>query len=340
MNELAFITENPVAVLTSEAKYSEFYARIKAEVSAHVPDVSTNRGRDEIRSLAHKVTRSKTAIDAAGKALNEDARAKINAVDASRRKIRDELDALAEEVRKPLTEWEDAEEDRKRKVALTLDHIFQLSTLAHGDGSNVIADRIGQLEAIFIDSTVFLLDGAQAEIDRQKHLASLKMALDAALKHEADQAELARLRQEAEAREKAERERVEQERRDFEKAQAERLARERAEQAVQEQRAREERAADAARQEEQRKAQEAIAKAEAESRAVKEKAAREEAARLAEIERTRREDERRAANRKHRARIMGAAAAAIEKIGAEDGLANKIVLAIVAGEIPNVTLRF
>ena len=76
-------------------------ARIEAEVRAHVPDTSTNKGREAIKSLAYKVSRSKTMLDDAGKALNEDARRQINLVDASRKNIRDRLDALRDEARGP-----------------------------------------------------------------------------------------------------------------------------------------------------------------------------------------------------------------------------------------------
>jgi colicin import membrane protein len=80
------------------------------------------------------VTRSKTAIDDAGKKLNEEARAKINAVDAQRRKIREELDALAEEVRKPLTEWEKAEDQRIADKEAQINEISRsvLSRTANG----------------------------------------------------------------------------------------------------------------------------------------------------------------------------------------------------------------
>lgn len=119
----AIVAANPVSVLIDEKVYSQFYQHIKAETEAFKPDLSTVASRKEISSLAYKVTRTKTAIDAAGKKLNEDARAQINAVDASRRKIRDELDALAEAVRKPLTEWEAAEEARIDRVKAMLLHI-------------------------------------------------------------------------------------------------------------------------------------------------------------------------------------------------------------------------
>lgn len=74
-------------------------ARLEADVRAVKTDISTAIGREQVRSLAYKVARSKTALDAMGKALTDDARAQIDAVNAERRAIRERLDALAEPVR-------------------------------------------------------------------------------------------------------------------------------------------------------------------------------------------------------------------------------------------------
>lgn len=90
------VETNPVAVLVDEKVYARFYEHVKREVEAHKPDLGTEKGRKAIASLAYKVTRTKTALDNAGKQLNEEARKQINAVDATRRKVREELDALAE----------------------------------------------------------------------------------------------------------------------------------------------------------------------------------------------------------------------------------------------------
>ena len=92
---VAAVEANPVSVLTDEALYSTFYKHVKAEIDAFEPNLATASSRKEIASLAYKVTRTKTAIDNAGKKLNEDARAKINAVDAQRRKVREDGGRLA-----------------------------------------------------------------------------------------------------------------------------------------------------------------------------------------------------------------------------------------------------
>jgi len=345
------ISANPVTVLIDEKAYSEFYEHVRAHVSAFVPDTSTAKGRSEIASMAFKVTRSKTAIDAAGKKLNEDARARINAVDAQRRKIREELDALADEVRRPLTEWETAEKARAAKVKETRENVIGLGNSSPHETAQDIRDRIDQIAEIALTGAILGDEYDQTVADRDASLARLHDQLARAMKYEADQAELARLRADAEAREIADRERIERER--LVKEAAEREAREKAEyeanvrreadaaeRAQKEALDREARAIENARIEAERAAAERVAKAEAEAAKVKADAERAERERLDHIEKTKREEAARQADRAHRSAVMKEAKEAIMAHGADEDAAKKIVLAIVAGEIPYVTLRF
>lgn len=104
-----------VEVFTGQS-LDELLARIRQETATIVPDVSTAGGRKEIASLAYKIARSKTTIDDAGKTLVAEWKAKSAAVDAARKKARDYLDTLKDEVRKPLDEWE-AEQARLEREA-------------------------------------------------------------------------------------------------------------------------------------------------------------------------------------------------------------------------------
>lgn len=96
---------------------------IAAKVAEHVPDVTTERGRKEIASLAARVSRSKTAIDAKGKAMVEDWKRQAAAVDKERRRARDTLDALRDACRLPLTRWEEEQEQADRTLIAEILHI-------------------------------------------------------------------------------------------------------------------------------------------------------------------------------------------------------------------------
>lgn len=184
---------------------------IEAEVRSHVPDITTIKGREAIKSLAFKVARSKTALDDAGKLLNEEARKQINIVDAARRKIRERLDALRDEARQPLTDWEDAERARIERLN------DRLAALDAGRAdiyspSAQIAGVLAEIEATEIGEDWDELRG-QAAIAKDTALVVLRRSLAVALKREADEAELERLRQ-------AEIERIEDKRRRLEVAEA------------------------------------------------------------------------------------------------------------------------
>lgn len=77
------------------------------------PDISSAKGRAAIVSLAYDVARSKTFIDDMGKKVKEKYQSIIKPIDAERKKVRDELDALKDQVRKPVTDWEIEQERTK-----------------------------------------------------------------------------------------------------------------------------------------------------------------------------------------------------------------------------------
>ena len=329
-------------------------ARIRAEVMSYAPDVTTDKGRKAIASLAYKVSTSKTALDAAGEALIEDARKQVGIVNAARKKIRDELDVLRDEVRRPLTAWETAEKLRVERIKTTLDALRNHG-LTGEEASEAVQTRAETIKDIEIgpDFGEYI---DQATAAREATLNTLRGMYAAAKKREGQEAELAQLRAEAAARaeadrlkreadEQAERERnAERDRLAAEAAEAERLAqvaRDREEAAT--------RAADEA-------TRAAEAKAEADRIAAAKEAADREAALQAELaasklreeqaaqaERVRLAAEQKAADDarakreadvKHRARIRKDIADALATIPRE-----QIADALMDGQIPHTEVK-
>lgn len=311
--------------------------RIEAEVRSHVPDLSTAKGRAAVASLAAKVARSKTALDGAGKALNEDARAQINAVDAERRKIRDRLDALKEEARRPLTEWEAAEEKRiaghrQRIESLSPDRVPLTASASQ------IAEEIARIEAVEIGDAwdEFAVEAAQA---KDGALRTLRVRHAETQKREEEQAELARLRKAEEERQAREAEEARAKAAAEEAERREREKREAAEAAAKEAEARAAREKQEAEERHARELAEAQAAAErareeerkaAEARAAEEERKRQEAARAAEAEaEARRKDE------ENRRRVFEDINRALVPLSKE-----QIARALINGEIPHVVVRF
>lgn len=270
--------KNAMAVFTNNDQLDPLIEAIEKEARSLVPDVTTKKGRDAIASMAHKVARSKTYIDNAGKDLVAELKALPKQIDESRRVVRERLDALKDEVRRPLTEWEAEQERIKAEEAMNALHAEALAMNEEFDRR--LAARIeSDHEMALLMNDAFDREQAEkkAEAERQRI---------------AREEEIKRL-----AEEKAKREAAEQAQREIDAAAAREreaiLAKERAEREQREAAERAERDKQAAIEAERRKAQE-------EADRIRREAEQREQARLAEEKRKADEQARREADVKHR----------------------------------------
>ena len=208
---------NPVEIFQGE-QLDPILKAIEKEVKSEVPDVKTVKGRDRIKSLAHKVAKTKTTLDGMGKSLVSDWKAKSKLVDASRKNARDFLDNLKEEIRKPVTEWEQAEIDRVRTIEDRIDIIRNSDDAGEPPyTAGTLREQLAALKMVEIDDSFeeFANDAAKA---KDAAISSLEKSIVLRETYEAEQRELERLRKESADREQKERD--------------ERIAREAAEQAA------------------------------------------------------------------------------------------------------------
>jgi colicin import membrane protein len=346
--DLAVVETNPVALVTDKQQFDNFYTSIRAAVMAHVPDLTTKTGRDAVKSLAFKVVKSKTALDEAGKRLTEEARDQIAKVDAARRDIRTRLDALRDEVRAPLDAWEAEEAARLQEIEHAFDTLHRLMVVRAEDTADLLSSRVETLGAWSFPAEIFR--DKKPEILELHALVTVTLgeALARLRQEEADRAEFAALRaanaervrlaEEAAAEQQriADAQAAEADRLEREKAEAERKAEEAAEQARRVEAARAEAGAHAAADAKRREAEHAAAiKAAVIEGERKAKAAAAEAARL-----EKEAADRAARDKANRAQKIGGAEDALVALGLTKAVAHKIVLAIVAETVPNVSLRF
>ena len=338
--------------------------QIKKRAKSFVPDLSTKKGRDDIKSIAYQVAKSKTLLDSKGKELVAGMKETAKKIDAERKHARDFLDALKDEVRKPLTDFENAEKERIEAINNRILSIQQ-STDVTGLSSKDIENRLLEIKAIPLHLEVGGFDEFEDEaaIAKDNTIRFLESHFQVVKKQEEDAAELERLRQEAAEREQedrkratleeekriaAETERLEKERIERQKNEAARLAKEAAEKATREA----EEKAKAEQERVEREKQEAIEAQEAAEQRAKE--AEEKANREAELatlrERERVEAERkveeektrqRKANEKHRAEIKTKACKALCLLkGVSEEKAANIFDFIADGEVPNIKVVF
>ncbi|MEW5171500.1 hypothetical protein [Klebsiella michiganensis] len=322
--------KNAMAVFTNNDQLDPLIELIEKEARSLVPDATTKKGRDAIASMSHKVARSKTYIDNAGKDLVAELKALPKKIDESRRVARERLDALKDEVRRPLTEWE-AEQAR-----------IAAEKAAEVERLRIEAEQKAALESlrkqVEVDHEMALLmndafDREQAEkkaeAERQriareeeiKRQAEEKAKREAAEKAQREiDAAAAREREAILAKERAERERIEAQQR------AEREQREAAERA--------EREKQAAVEAERRKAQE-------EADRIRREAEQREQARLADEKRKADERARREADVKHRKAVgTEIVKALLANTSLTRDQAIEVLTAIKDGNIPHTGISY
>lgn len=343
--EIAVIpSETALQVFTTGNGLDPYLHMVRAEIDAFVPDVTTAKGRSEIASMAFRVSKIKVYLDGVGKDLADAQKEIPKKIDAERKRTRDTLDNWRDEVRAPLTRWEEAEKARTDKLSAIVKSLQEYAGDKSLRSSEFISAQLVSVNAIDVVADVFGEYFDVATRAKESAVESLTGALSEAIKREKDEAELAMLR-----KEKAEKEAIER------KEAAEKAAKEReeliAKQAADRARLDAEKKAAAEKDEADRRERdlkERAVKAEAEAkeskeraakaeREAKEKAEREQAERIAK---EREELARREANKKHRASVNSAALKAFVEAGLDNASAKIAVEAIARKSIPCVRIEY
>lgn len=339
------------AYFTDETEIDKIVASVKAVTDAHVPDLSTATGRAKTKSVAFKVSQTKAEIIRQGKKLTEEAIKLQRSVNASCNVIEKRFDAIRDEVKRPVTDWEDEDKARCEKHEEAVKSLLAYVTMSADHPSGDLKDMRDAVEAVVVDDAwdEFQDRASLAKIDA---LAALDRLISVAERREADAAELEQLRAA-----QAERDRLDAQRRADEEAAAaeakriedERLAEDKrkadiaaaaAEAAAKAERDAAQRIADAERaaEEAQKRADDEIAAAAAEA---ERKVAADRKRISDEQEAEAAEQRRRDADRDHRKKVNNSIITAlVECSGIADEQAMSIVIALVKGTIPNVTLKY
>jgi len=198
---VSLTTAKPLDLFTTPGIVDGLLVSIRAEaLRDFTPDLTSDKGRKAIASRAYRVAKTKAFLDTLGK--EEVARLKElpRQVDAGRKTLRDGLDTLANEIRKPLTDWE----ARVDGIKARLTDLQNLPARLMNATAAIIGQALTDLQQV--DPASFDEFAQEAHGIKTTTLATLQELLEKRELWEADQAELQRLREEKEAREKAERE--------------------------------------------------------------------------------------------------------------------------------------
>ncbi len=328
-----------------------YLEHIKASVS-EAPDLNTKKGRDRVASLAAQVSRSKTAVEKPGREYLKRLKEAVRPAEQEIKRFVDACDALRDETRRPLTEWEAeqeriaagkaAEEERLRIEAeqaaaaealkKQIEDGHELALLMNIQFDRDAADALAEAERQRI--------AHEEEIKRQAiEQARLDAELNAKQEREAAAAREAELKFKAE---QAERDRIAA----LEKAESDRIAAEqKAEQDRKDAAAKAEADRLAAAQQAEREKQEAIEaeqlRARQEAERIQREAKQKEDARLAEEKRIKDEADKRAADVAHR-KIIGTAVvnALTEHAGLTREQAIETLKALMESKIPHTSIQY
>lgn len=348
--KLETMTIEEAAHVFASDDLDDFLKAIEADALSFVADVSTAQGRDACKSKAYQISKHKSKLDSLGKELVTEWKTKSKKVDESRKKARDFLDNLKDIVRKPVTDWENAERERIADIECRIEELDMLIYPHHSNGFWKIELTSDDLRTNLETAKEFKIDESleeftqQASIVKDKVINKLETMLKKQITVEKERAELELLR-----KEKEERDRIEYE---------DKIKREAAEQAAREEREKAEqriRAEKDAREKAERERQEEIERAEREKKEAAERAEREkleairteqrrqaeqEQARRDAEERARKEKERKAADLIHRKKINNEVLEDLLKTGLREENALPLMKAIVNGDVRNVTINY
>lgn len=374
--------EVALAVFSAPNGLDPYLQSVREEIdkfNASAPDVKTTKGQAAYRSIAYSLAGSKTKLDSLGKELVAELKDVPKKIDAERRRVRELLSAWQEEVRKPLTDWEEAEKARKARHVDGIQAMKDFLLLEGAPSADQVAHIIAILELVAVNDTweEFLAEAAQV---KDQTLAKLRTLHAERTQYEADQAELAQRRAEAESQAQRDRDAAiaqaaaEQAKREAEeRAQAERAAAARREQELLDQAAATQRAAQqavldaeaaaecqrlqlelqaeqartaAAQAEasrvaaEQRAEQERIAAIKRQEEAVEQARIAEQARADAAADEILRQEKLREADKAHKGKIYKAAKEAFIEHGMTEDCARLAVKLVASGFIPSMSIQY
>lgn len=182
--------ENLLSFFRNGANLDGLYNVVETKARALVADVTTKEGVSQIKSTARQIASIKKRVDDLGKDIVAELKDLPKQIDANRKKWREDMEALQDEIRKPVTEIENRQKEIEEIKA------------THGklvlSGSEEIKAAIVNLDKIELtgDKWKESLEAATEAVTAEK--GALEVMLNAALKKEEEARELEELRKKKE----------------------------------------------------------------------------------------------------------------------------------------------
>lgn len=186
------------------ADTNDILGKLHKELAGYVPDATTETGRKEIGSKARMVGAAKAELVKLATVLKEDAKKVTDAVNAERRIVEERCDAIRDSILAPRVAFEAREKARVDQHEANLASILAYIPVPAAAAAEHISEAISCVEEMMPPDCLIKWEEfeSRALIFCRRVLGDLAIAHEAAVRREAEAAELARLRAEEAERER------------------------------------------------------------------------------------------------------------------------------------------
>lgn len=171
-----------------------YLEELKHIVSVFKPDLTTEEGRKDIASFAYQIARFKTRVDEMGKTLKEEYTPIPKKIDAERKRVRELLEGLQKSVRAPLTAWEEAEDARVGTIKSNVSKLRGETIDMQKASTDDLRELLQWIESEEITAETYLEYAPSAIESQAEGVSRLKLEIERRELAEAQEKELAELR--------------------------------------------------------------------------------------------------------------------------------------------------
>lgn len=206
VRDLVIFDESEITgIFDKENGVEELFEKLKANVYPVIHDVSDKKNRDQIKSLAYSVSRSKTAVDNYGKELVAGIKEQAKVIDNKRKFWRDECDKLRDSVRAPLTAWENEQQAKIDAVKAKIDAMKEYAVVPIDSKIEDIESRIDRLKKAELTEEIYGDLLPEAKLVKYESIESLEESLSKCIEfHKQQNEKIEQIKQEAIAQEREE----------------------------------------------------------------------------------------------------------------------------------------
>ncbi len=202
------IPEIDAAIVFKPGGSTPFIKMVREHVATQNLDISTDDGKNFVRSFAYKIARTKTEGVRRADARMEDAKKLIADVNSEKKFFVAEMEKIHHEVRDPLTLWENRDKERQGAHEQALGEIFDACVFIGTPTIQALKDRLAKIEGYAKRNWEEYAPRATSALEQSK--PALEAMLAKAEKAEADRLELEESRRKIKALENEAKERKRQ----------------------------------------------------------------------------------------------------------------------------------